>query len=83
MPPTDSMSSMASERSETSAEKGSPLQHTSSSRAAWIREWIKMYPDRPAACSAKSMYRLADSRFNPFYICSQLMNLFQGLVLTN
>ncbi|KAF8195411.1 hypothetical protein BJ912DRAFT_956877 [Pholiota molesta] len=31
-----------------------------SSRADWIREWMRLNPGRPAPCSAKSIYRIAD-----------------------
>ncbi|KAF9483428.1 hypothetical protein BDN70DRAFT_873937 [Pholiota conissans] len=29
-------------------------------RADWIREWMRVNPGRPAPCSAKSIYRIAD-----------------------
>jgi hypothetical protein len=33
-----------------------------SSRADWIREWMRLNPGRPAPCSAKSIYRIADRK---------------------
>ena len=35
------------------------------SRAEWIREWGLANPGRPSPCSAKAVYRLADSESNP------------------
>lgn len=72
------MSSTTSERSETSEKQS--LQHTGS-RAAWISEWMKMYPNRPAPCSAKSIYRLADSPPNVLSACSPTNNYVPGLGL--
>ena len=36
------------------------------SRAEWIREWMESNPGRPAPCSAKAMYRVADSELDSF-----------------
>ena len=35
------------------------------SRAEWIREWAMANPGRPLPCSAKAVYRLADSEYTP------------------
>ena len=35
------------------------------SRAEWIREWGMANPGRPLPCSAKAVYRLADSECTP------------------
>ncbi|KAF8158296.1 hypothetical protein B0H34DRAFT_708202 [Crassisporium funariophilum] len=36
------------------------MHETSLSRTEWIREWMRNNPGRPAPCSAKAMYRVAD-----------------------
>ncbi|TFK73606.1 hypothetical protein BDN72DRAFT_834480 [Pluteus cervinus] len=40
--------------------KRASIQDNSSSRAEWIREWKRNNPGRPAPCSAKAAYRVAD-----------------------
>jgi len=35
-------------------------QETANSRAEWIRDWMRNNPGRPAPCSAKAAYRVAD-----------------------
>ncbi|TFK40638.1 hypothetical protein BDQ12DRAFT_461756 [Crucibulum laeve] len=42
-----------------SAKRISP-QANSTTRPEWIREWLKNNPGRPAPCSAKAAYRVAD-----------------------
>ena len=46
-----------------SALDGNKSQPTS--RAEWIREWGLANPGRPLPCSAKAVYRLADSESTP------------------
>ncbi|GLB38245.1 putative RNA recognition motif containing protein [Lyophyllum shimeji] len=35
-------------------------QDSATSRREWIQEWLRKHPGRPAPCSAKAAYRLAD-----------------------
>ncbi|KAF9527601.1 hypothetical protein CPB83DRAFT_393844 [Crepidotus variabilis] len=65
--PSDDKSSILDSTPSTPSEccevPGSRIYHSegsSSTRAEWIREWMKTNPGRPAPCSAKSVYRLAD-----------------------
>ncbi|ELU38467.1 hypothetical protein AG1IA_07507 [Rhizoctonia solani AG-1 IA] len=39
----------------------------SDSRRGWLKNWEANYPDRPVPCSAKAIYRLADSEFASAY----------------
>lgn len=32
-------------------------------RAEWIKEWERGHPGKPKPCSAKAIYRIADSKF--------------------
>ncbi|KAG6850067.1 hypothetical protein H0H93_001617 [Arthromyces matolae] len=56
-PPADT--NQCQSPSDASALKTSP-QDAPSSRQEWIHLWKETHPDRPAPCSAKAMYRLAD-----------------------
>lgn len=47
---------------------GSPMLDDTRSRAEWIRNWLTANPDRVAPCSAKSIYRLADSTSLRLYL---------------
>jgi hypothetical protein len=40
--------------------KRGAIQETFSSRKEWIKDWIRNNPGRPAPCSAKAAYRIAD-----------------------
>jgi len=44
----------------TSTQKRTIQQDSASSRREWIYEWQRNHPGRPAPCSAKAAYRLAD-----------------------
>ncbi|KAJ3513573.1 hypothetical protein NLJ89_g2872 [Agrocybe chaxingu] len=57
-----SLESLSSTQIEGSQAPGSKflLHELSHSRSEWIREWVIANPGRPAPCSAKSMYRIAD-----------------------
>lgn len=37
------------------------LQESAKTRAEWIKDWVQKHPGRPAPCSAKAVYRVADS----------------------
>ena len=41
---------------------------TATTRREWIQEWMKNNPGRPAPCSPKASYRLADSK-PVYFIC--------------
>jgi hypothetical protein len=58
----DSLPSTPSEGSQISGGKQLVnAQDACLSRAEWIRAWMNENPGRPAPCSAKSIYRIADS----------------------
>jgi hypothetical protein len=38
------------------------LEFTATTRREWIKEWQRNNPGRPAPCSPKAAYRLADSK---------------------
>ncbi|KAH7920470.1 hypothetical protein BV22DRAFT_1039810 [Leucogyrophana mollusca] len=42
------------------ATQADPLVTVPSSRRDWIKRWQQSHPERPAPCSAKAVYRLAD-----------------------
>ncbi|TRM63990.1 hypothetical protein BD626DRAFT_263869 [Schizophyllum amplum] len=54
-PNTQTSSSMP-----TGGSGSSPVIDSKATRRQWIAEWQANNPDRPAPCSAKAMYRLAD-----------------------
>ncbi|KJA24031.1 hypothetical protein HYPSUDRAFT_65842 [Hypholoma sublateritium FD-334 SS-4] len=58
--PSESIPSTPSEGSQIPDSKRFSHQEAMPSRADWIREWLRINPDRPAPCSAKSIYRIAD-----------------------
>jgi hypothetical protein len=43
------------------------------SRKDWIREWMASNPGRPSPCSAKAIYRLADSEHNAPFVGTLLI----------
>lgn len=45
------------------------------SRRDWIKKWQQCRPGRPAPCSAKAVYRLADSEWIPAHSMTQLPSL--------
>jgi len=51
------------------------------SRTDWIREWMKANLGRPAPCSAKSMYRVADSVYHFLSVQTSGITLFPGFEL--
>lgn len=53
----------------------------SSSRAEWIRDWMRANPGRPAPCSAKSIYRIADSQLVSFVAVRSSISRSLGLDL--
>uniref|UniRef100_A0A8H8CH56 MATH domain-containing protein n=1 Tax=Psilocybe cubensis TaxID=181762 RepID=A0A8H8CH56_PSICU len=61
LPPSESIPSTPSEGCQVPGAKRISSRDQSSSRAEWIKEWMAANPGRPAPCSAKSMYRIADS----------------------
>lgn len=52
-----------------------------SSRREWITAWTFEHPDRPRPCSAKAVYRLADSKLNIWIYCYTSAEYFVGLDL--
>ncbi|KAF9468617.1 hypothetical protein BDZ94DRAFT_1153659 [Collybia nuda] len=59
--PNPTLPSTPSEpQSQTGTQRRNTLQDTATSRREWINEWREANPGRPAPCSAKSAYRLAD-----------------------
>ncbi|KAH9480518.1 hypothetical protein JR316_0007118 [Psilocybe cubensis] len=60
LPPSESIPSTPSEGCQVPGAKRISSRDQSSSRAEWIKEWMAANPGRPAPCSAKSMYRIAD-----------------------
>ncbi|KAF4617497.1 hypothetical protein D9613_006079 [Agrocybe pediades] len=64
VPPAVESSSVVSTPSEGCQVPGSrrsiAIPNPSLSRVEWIKEWMGSHPGRPAPCSAKSVYRIAD-----------------------
>jgi hypothetical protein len=50
-------------------------------RRGWLRDWEVHNPDRPSPCSAKAIYRLADSEFMRHNVCALGIHnlMFQSL----
>ncbi|KAG5654252.1 hypothetical protein H0H81_005495 [Sphagnurus paluster] len=57
---TASQPSPSETQGNTSTQKRNTYQYSTTSRHEWIEEWKKNNPERPAPCSAKAAYRLAD-----------------------
>jgi hypothetical protein len=45
------------------APAGQEKQTWPTTRVQWIKNWAQEFPDRPVPCSAKAVYRLADSEY--------------------
>ncbi|PPQ89651.1 hypothetical protein CVT25_013838 [Psilocybe cyanescens] len=60
LPPAESIPSTPSEGCQVPGVRRVFSRDPSSSRPEWIRDWMSANPGRPAPCSAKSMYRIAD-----------------------
>ncbi|KAF8908957.1 hypothetical protein CPB84DRAFT_1674055 [Gymnopilus junonius] len=59
--PADSIPSTPSEGGQLpGAARRHAHREQSSTRAEWIKDWLRANPGRPAPCSAKSIYRIAD-----------------------
>ncbi|KAF8236340.1 hypothetical protein L208DRAFT_1422001 [Tricholoma matsutake] len=56
--PTSSMSTLPSMPAE--AQEHAMQEFTATTRKEWIKEWLRNNPGRPAPCSPKAAYRLAD-----------------------
>lgn len=74
LPPSESIPSTPSEGCQVPGVKRISSRDQSSSRSEWIRDWMAANPGRPAPCSAKSMYRIADSKF--FVLLVELSTYF-------
>jgi hypothetical protein len=65
----------------TMATKKSAIEDfTAATRREWIKEWLRNNPGRPAPCSPKAAYRLADSEFVGL-MCLQRVTRATGLDL--
>jgi len=65
--PVETLPSTPSEGCQIPGPKRVAIHDSAHSRAEWIRHWMQNNPGRPSPCSAKSIYRIADSKFR-FYI---------------
>ncbi|KAF8798781.1 hypothetical protein BYT27DRAFT_7202475 [Phlegmacium glaucopus] len=60
MAPVEGLPSSSEGSNQTPGARRLLISGPASSRAEWIREWMENNPERPAPCSAKAMYRVAD-----------------------
>jgi hypothetical protein len=65
--PAESLPSSSECSNQPSGARRVSIPEPASSRAEWIREWMESNPGRPAPCSAKAMYRVADSELDSFF----------------
>lgn len=60
--PIETVPSTSSEGCQMTGPKRVATHDSAHSRAEWIRDWVRNNPGRPSPCSAKSIYRIADSK---------------------
>jgi hypothetical protein len=60
--PIETVPSTPSEGCQMTGPKRIATHDSARSRVEWIRDWVRNNPGRPSPCSAKSIYRIADSK---------------------
>lgn len=60
--PMETLPSTPSEGGQMIGPKRVTTHDTAHSRAEWVQNWVRNNPGRPPPCSAKSIYRIADSK---------------------